>query len=206
MELVGALRSPVRDLGDLLGRWHALADCDRSAYANRSLSVGSGAGDVTVDGERVWVANPLHGTVAAVNARTNSIVRTIDVGGVPRSVAAFRGRVWVAISDAATPATVSTTRGISALPAATCRTGALRGRRAPRPPRGVGLASARRGPGLGDADRHRRSTIHSGGEDSAPDASGSRTSRAMTRWREPGSSTRPDAPRTPGCMPQTLRS
>jgi branched-chain amino acid transport system substrate-binding protein len=96
----------------------------RTAIAPRlrtgSLSVGSGAGDVSVDGERVWVANPLHGTVIEVDARTNSVVRTIDVGGVPRSLAASRGRVWVAISDTAVPATNSTTAGITPLPAATC--------------------------------------------------------------------------------------
>ncbi len=85
-----------------------------------SLSIGSGAGDVTVDGGRVWVVNPLKGTVTEVDASTNSVVRTINVGGVPRSVAASGGRVWVAISNAATPATVSTTGGITALPAATC--------------------------------------------------------------------------------------
>ena len=85
-----------------------------------SLTVGSGAADVTAEGQQVWVANGLQGTVTEVAGRTNSVVRTIEVGGAPRSVAARGGQVWVALSDAHTPAATVTTGGIAPLPGPVC--------------------------------------------------------------------------------------
>ena len=43
----------------------------------------------------VWVANALDGTVSRVDPGTRQVVGTVEVGGLPREVAADQRGVWV---------------------------------------------------------------------------------------------------------------
>ena len=59
-------------------------------------AVGFSPSAVTIGGGSVWVANVGDNTVARVNPRTVSVVRSITVGRRPRSIAFGSGAVWVA--------------------------------------------------------------------------------------------------------------
>ena len=48
----------------------------------------------------VWVANSRDGTVSRIDPRSNKVVKTIAVGGSPRSIAVGNGRVWVSVQNA----------------------------------------------------------------------------------------------------------
>ena len=116
-----------------------------------SLTVGSGAADVTAEGQQVWVANGLQGTVTEVAARTNSVVRTIEVGGAPRSVAARGGRSgWR--SRTPTHLRRPLRRAGSLRSRSGLCTRCLRRQWPPRPPRGIGSAASGRDSGLRRTD------------------------------------------------------
>ena len=48
----------------------------------------------------VWVANSRDGTVSQIDARSNKVVKTIEVGGSPRSLVVGSGRVYVSVENA----------------------------------------------------------------------------------------------------------
>ena len=84
-----------------------------------AIDLERGVSDVVVGAGAVWVANPLAGTVAKLDPRTATVERTIDVGGIPRSLAFDGDTVWVA---AVAEPTASTTEvgGIRPFPRSTC--------------------------------------------------------------------------------------
>ncbi|MEJ7569602.1 MAG: BTAD domain-containing putative transcriptional regulator [Gaiellaceae bacterium] len=84
-----------------------------------SVAVGRGVTDVAVAKSRVWVANPIAGSVTAVDPATMRIARTVRVGGTPRSLAVDGETLWVAVAGEA-PATRATAQGVEALPESTC--------------------------------------------------------------------------------------
>ena len=68
---------------------------------------------------KVWVANPLRGTVVEVSPESNAVQRTIPVGGTPRALAVGEGKVWVAVT--ADGGTVAASSGNEqGLPASFC--------------------------------------------------------------------------------------
>ena len=85
--------------------------------AGRARSLGAtqldpGIGDVAASPTGVWVVNPIAGTLTHVDPETTRIVRTIELDGIPRSVAladdAVSGR---ARAHGATAATTSEVKG-----------------------------------------------------------------------------------------------
>ena len=56
---------------------------------------------IAVGAGSVWVANSLSGTVSRIDPGTDSVTKTIPVGGAPHSVAVAGGRVWVSVQEAA---------------------------------------------------------------------------------------------------------
>ena len=86
----------------------------------RASDVGSGAADVAADAGSAWVANPIDGTITGVSARTGRRTRTIDVGGVPRSLAVAGSTVWAAVGGGGRAATRTRVTGVEPLPASMC--------------------------------------------------------------------------------------
>lgn len=69
----------------------------------------------------MWVANPLAGTVTQVAVDRAAVVRTIAMPGIPRSIAAADGRVWVSLSNLGTAPTPGNAEvDVQGLPAASC--------------------------------------------------------------------------------------
>jgi DNA-binding beta-propeller fold protein YncE len=62
---------------------------------------------ITYDGANIWVANYMGGTVAKLRGSTGELLRTIDVGGMPRFLAFDGTHVWVTVPDER-PVTLST--------------------------------------------------------------------------------------------------
>ena len=83
------------------------------------VELGRGVADVSVGGGAVWVANPLAGTLIEVDPGTTRVVRTIDLGGIPRSITVDGPTVWVA-AVADPTASIAETRGIHTFPSSTC--------------------------------------------------------------------------------------
>ena len=70
--------------------------------AGRAESVGAievapGIGDVAVTPTGIWVANPIAGTLTQVDPETTRVLRTIDVDGIPRSLAVDGDTVWATV-------------------------------------------------------------------------------------------------------------
>lgn len=70
--------------------------------AGRAASVGAtalapGVNDVAVTPTGVWVANPIAGALTQFDPETTQVVRTIDLAGIPRSVAIDGETVWVTV-------------------------------------------------------------------------------------------------------------
>lgn len=84
-----------------------------------SVTVGRGATDVAVAASRVWVANPIAGTITGIDPATMRVVRTVRVGGVPRSLAVDGNTLWAAVAGEAEP-TRATVAGVDPLPASIC--------------------------------------------------------------------------------------
>ncbi len=63
------------------------------------ISVGRGAGGVSVGNGAVWVTGSLDGTVSRIDPRTNRVVASIHVPGHPRDVSVGSGSVWT-VGDA----------------------------------------------------------------------------------------------------------
>jgi DNA-binding SARP family transcriptional activator/ABC-type branched-subunit amino acid transport system substrate-binding protein/streptogramin lyase len=80
--------------------------------ARRSTAVGAialqrGVSDLAVSADgAVWVANTLAGSLTRIDPTTGTVVRTVDLGVIPRSLATDGGTLWVAATAdpvAATP-------------------------------------------------------------------------------------------------------
>src|SRR5262249_46757493 len=74
----------------------------------RTITVDPGATDLAYGEGALWAANPLRGTLVRVKG---SAIRTIDVGGYPRSVAVGEGGVWVATGSVEAAASDAGTGG-----------------------------------------------------------------------------------------------
>jgi len=84
-----------------------------------AIEVSRGVSDVAVGRSAVWVANPIAGTVLKVGIESARVERTIDLEGIPRSLAVDGDTLWVAV--VADP--VASSRelaGIHPFPASTC--------------------------------------------------------------------------------------
>jgi DNA-binding SARP family transcriptional activator/ABC-type branched-subunit amino acid transport system substrate-binding protein len=93
--------------------------------AGRALSLGAtqlarGIGDLAVTATGVWVANPIAGTLTHVDPKTTRIVRTIELDGIPRSVAVDGDVVWVALARGATVAPTQEVLGVTTFGTTTC--------------------------------------------------------------------------------------
>jgi branched-chain amino acid transport system substrate-binding protein len=84
-----------------------------------SIELAPGAADVAAGGGRVWVVNPVVGTLTAVDAKTARVAQVMETGGIPRSVAVDDDLVWVA-SAAGPQAAIEEVSGIQPLPGSFC--------------------------------------------------------------------------------------
>ena len=84
-----------------------------------SVAVGSGASAIAAGAQRIWVANPIAGTVTAVDPRSTRVVRTVRLGGLPRALTIDGDTLWAAVAGAAAPVT-SRASGVTPLPAQVC--------------------------------------------------------------------------------------
>lgn len=85
-----------------------------------SVAVGSGAGAIAAGARRTWVANPIAGTLTAVDPLAMRVVRTVRVGGIPRALAIDGDTVWAAVAGRRDAATTSRVRGVRPLPTSVC--------------------------------------------------------------------------------------
>ena len=85
-----------------------------------AIDLAPGLGDVAVGAGSVWVVNPLAGTLSQVDARTATLVRTVPLDGIPRSVAVDGSTVWVALTPGPRAAVTEEVSGIRALPPSMC--------------------------------------------------------------------------------------
>ena len=78
-----------------------------------------GISDVAVGSDGVWVANPIAGTVTKVGLDSARVERTIDLDGIPRSIAVDGETLWIAsVSDPAASRTEAA--GVRPFPGSTC--------------------------------------------------------------------------------------
>ena len=84
-----------------------------------SVHVGSGVTDVAAGAGRTWVANPIAGTITSVDPASMRVLRSVELGGIPRALAIDGGTLWVAITGEA-EAAGARVAGIEPLPASVC--------------------------------------------------------------------------------------
>ena len=84
-----------------------------------SVEVGSGVTDVIAGDAGIWVANPIDGTVTAIDPVSMRVERSVALGGIPRSLAIADGTLWVALAGRAQAAGARVS-GITPLPASMC--------------------------------------------------------------------------------------
>jgi DNA-binding SARP family transcriptional activator/ABC-type branched-subunit amino acid transport system substrate-binding protein len=86
-----------------------------------ALDVGAGATEVAAGPSGAWVANPIAGTLVAVDEAGTRITRTVRVGGVPRALVVAGDTVWAAVAGGQTAA-AGTRRvaGVGTLPPSMC--------------------------------------------------------------------------------------
>ncbi len=84
-----------------------------------AVDVGSGVTDVVAGAGRTWVANPIAGTITSVDPASMRVLRSVEVGGIPRSLAIDGGTLWVAITGEA-DAAGARVAGIEPLPLSVC--------------------------------------------------------------------------------------
>ena len=63
-----------------------------------AIPMGAAPGDIAVGEGSIWVSNADEGTVTRIDAKTRTVVQTIDVGNGPAGIAVGAGFVWVANS------------------------------------------------------------------------------------------------------------
>jgi DNA-binding SARP family transcriptional activator/ABC-type branched-subunit amino acid transport system substrate-binding protein len=85
-----------------------------------SVAVGSGARAIAAGATRIWIANPIAGTVTAVDPRSMRVVRTVRVGGIPRSLTIAGDVLWTAVAGAGETTTSSRAAGVTPLPSSIC--------------------------------------------------------------------------------------
>jgi hypothetical protein len=62
-----------------------------------AVDVAPGISDVAAGSGWVWIANPLAGTVVRVDGETAAVTHTVDLDGIPRSLAIAENNIWVAV-------------------------------------------------------------------------------------------------------------
>jgi YVTN family beta-propeller protein len=70
---------------------------DPSTGSERAIHVGKGPRGIAFGDGGVWVANSGDGTVSRIDPASAEVVATIAVGGIPISVAAGLGAVWLTV-------------------------------------------------------------------------------------------------------------
>jgi branched-chain amino acid transport system substrate-binding protein len=93
--------------------------------AGRAESVGAtllapGVSDVAVAPTGVWIANPIAGTLSHVDPETTRILRTVDLDGIPRSLAIEGDTVWVTVIPDPSPSVASEAIGLATFPPRVC--------------------------------------------------------------------------------------
>jgi branched-chain amino acid transport system substrate-binding protein len=84
-----------------------------------AIDVARGISDVAVGSRWVWVANPLAGTVVRVDGESAAVERTIDLDGIPGSLALAGDTLWIAVVADPTASTIEVA-GVRPFPASTC--------------------------------------------------------------------------------------
>jgi DNA-binding SARP family transcriptional activator/ABC-type branched-subunit amino acid transport system substrate-binding protein len=79
----------------------------------------TGVTDIAPTRDAVWTANPTTGTVTKVDPHTMRVLRTVQLGGAPRSVATDGRSVWVAVSGTGGAAR-SHVAGVRPVPSGSC--------------------------------------------------------------------------------------
>jgi branched-chain amino acid transport system substrate-binding protein len=85
-----------------------------------SIDLALGITDATVGAGAVWVINPLAGTLTRVDPETATVAATVELDGIPRSVAVDGDTVWVAASAGPEAAVTEDVSGITPLPPTVC--------------------------------------------------------------------------------------
>lgn len=84
-----------------------------------AIDLDRGVSDVAVGVGGVWIANPLSGTLTQLDPSSASVERTIELGGIPRSIALDGETLWIAL--VADPiASGGEVAGVRPFPASTC--------------------------------------------------------------------------------------
>ena len=86
--------------------------------AGRAESAGAtelspGVNDVAVTSTGIWVVNPIAGTLTHVDPETTQVIRTIDLVGIPRSVAVDGQTVWATVIPDPVAAVTSEVGGVA---------------------------------------------------------------------------------------------
>jgi branched-chain amino acid transport system substrate-binding protein len=76
--------------------------------------------DLAAGLDSVWVANPLTGTLDQVDTRTATLTRTVELQGVPDSVAVDGETVWVSVVAGPSVTATSDVSGVRAFPTTIC--------------------------------------------------------------------------------------
>lgn len=76
-------------------------DIDPNSAVTEDLAVGTAPTAMALDGEYLWVANTLDGTVSRVDTGDGHVVDTIAVGMTPLDIEVAEGLVWVVDNGAA---------------------------------------------------------------------------------------------------------
>ena len=102
--------------------------------AGRAESAGAtelapGIADLAVAPNGVWVANPIAGTLTHVDAETTRVLRTIDLDGIPRSLAIDGDMVWVTVIPDPVASVTSDTIGLATFAPNVCEPPLADGRR-----------------------------------------------------------------------------
>jgi DNA-binding SARP family transcriptional activator/ABC-type branched-subunit amino acid transport system substrate-binding protein len=84
-----------------------------------AIELDRGVDDVVAGATAVWVANPLAGTVVEIAARSSRVERTVELGGIPRSLALDGGKLWVALVGDPVASTTRTA-GVRPFPPSAC--------------------------------------------------------------------------------------
>ena len=84
-----------------------------------AVDVGSGAAQVVAGRRRVWVANPVAGTLKTVDPVAMRVTDTIRLDGIPRALTLAGDTLWAAVSGEIA-AQGTRAAGVQALPAPTC--------------------------------------------------------------------------------------
>src|SRR5919106_371855 len=84
-----------------------------------AIELSRGISDVAAANGWVWVANPIAGTVVKVNVASADVERTIDLGGIPRSLVLEDDTLWIALVSEPAASTIEVA-GVRPFPASGC--------------------------------------------------------------------------------------